>query len=116
MPSCGSPICHSLAIKRGPKYATLILAAAFILTVVRSFAMLQMDLETVHIDSELHSLQVYGFYQYLYGNLTTNTHKILKILKNLGGSIHTLYTKLTVRYGNYMQNTEKSGYNYYTEM
>ena len=61
MPSCGSPICHSLAIKRGPKYATLILAAAFILTVVRSFAMLQVDLETVHVDSELHSLQVYGF-------------------------------------------------------
>ena len=43
----------------------------------------------------------------LYGNLTTNMHTILKILKKLEGLIHTLYVELIVKYGNCKQNTEK---------
>ena len=43
-------------------------------------------------------------YLYFYGNLTVNTDEILKILDS---SVNTLYMKLMVKYGNYMQNTDK---------
>ena len=41
--------------------------------------------------------------------LTTNMEEILKILNFGWLSSHTLYTKLTVKYWNYTQNTEKWG-------
>ena len=42
--------------------------------------------------------------QYLYGNLMTNTHGILKKLEGL---VYTLYMELIVKYGNCMQILKK---------
>ena len=56
----------------------------------------------------LHSLQVHAFVRICYRNLTTNTDKILKKKRKiLDSSIAHYYMELTVKYGNYTQNTEK---------